>query len=82
MTYGDFFSTKKMSPCYKVYKKIAEQPCYNVIFYLRRTEYKYLRRVSLCLQFIKKCCQIDIFPISYFEHLCLQPKKKLFLTLF
>ena len=40
-TNGDFFSAKKMSPCYKVHKKIADQPCYNVIFYLRRTEHKY-----------------------------------------
>ena len=39
-TYGDFFSAKKMSP-YKVHKKIADQPCYNVIFYMRRTEHKY-----------------------------------------
>ena len=40
-TYGDFFSGKNMSPCYKVHKKIADQPCYNVIFYMRRTEQKY-----------------------------------------
>ena len=41
-TYGVFFSAKKMSPSYKVQKKkIADQPYYNVIFYLRRTEHKY-----------------------------------------
>ena len=39
--YSDFFSAKKMSPCYMVHKKIADQPCYNVIFYLRRIEHKY-----------------------------------------
>ena len=38
---SDFFSAKKMPPCYMVHKKIADQPCYNVIFYLRRTEHKY-----------------------------------------
>ena len=38
---GDFFSAKKMSPCYKGHKKIADQPCYNVVFYMRRTEHKY-----------------------------------------
>ena len=40
-SYGDFFSGKKMSPCYKVHKKIADQPCYSVIFYMRRTQHKY-----------------------------------------
>ena len=38
---GVFFSAKKKSPSYKVHEKIADQPCYNVIFYLRTTEHKY-----------------------------------------
>ena len=32
---------KKMSPSYKLRYKIAYEPCYNVIFYLRKTEHKY-----------------------------------------
>ena len=36
-TNGILFSAKKMSPSYWS----ADQPCYNVIFYLRRTEHKY-----------------------------------------
>ena len=40
-TNGVFFSAKKMSPFYKVHEKIVDHPCYNVIFYSRRTEHKY-----------------------------------------
>ena len=40
MTDGVFLSAKKMSPSYKVHKKISDEPYYNVIFYLRKTEHK------------------------------------------
>ena len=42
VSYGDFFSAKKMSPCYKVHKKIADQPYYKVISYMRRIEHTYI----------------------------------------
>ena len=55
------YGAKKMSLSYKVHEKIADQPCYNVIFYMRRTEHKYWKRICLCLQLIKKCCQCRYF---------------------
>ena len=35
------FLQRKCHPVTWCIKKIADQPCYNVIFYLRRTEHKY-----------------------------------------
>ena len=35
------FLQRKCHPVTRCIKKIADQPCYNVIFYLRRTEHKY-----------------------------------------
>ena len=59
---------RRCHPFTRCIKKIAGQPFYNVIFYLRRTEDK---RVYLCLPLIRKCCQIVTFSTSYFEHLFL-----------
>ena len=35
------FLQRRCHPLTRCIKKIADQPCYNVIFYLRRTEHKY-----------------------------------------
>ena len=36
-----FFLQRRCHPVTRYIKKIADQSCYNVIFYLRRTEHKY-----------------------------------------
>ena len=35
------FLQRRCHPVTRCIKKISDQPCYNVIFYLRRTEHKY-----------------------------------------
>ena len=58
----DFFSAKKMSPCYKVHKKkFADQPCYNVIFSFEKDR----------TQILKKCMPVSttywkVLPNRYF----------------
>ena len=61
-----------------VHKKIADQPYYNVIFYMSRTEHKYLKSVCLCLPLIEKSCQFATFSTSNFERLFYNQKKKKF----
>ena len=61
-------------------KKIANQHCYNVIFYLKRREHKYYKTVCLCLPPIKKCCQIDTFSTSFFEYFFYNQKQFFFNT--
>ena len=58
MSYGDFFSAKKMSPCFKVHKKIADQPC-NFLYEKDRT------------QILKQCMPVfttywEVLPDRYF----------------
>ena len=65
------FSAKNMPRCIK---KIADQPCYNVIFFERGQNTNIKKIVYLCLQFIKECCQIDTFSTSYFKRLFQQKK--------
>ena len=67
------FLQRRCHPRPRCIKKTADQPCYNVIFYLRRTEHKYLKGVRLRLLLIKKCCQIAALSTSYFER---QKKKE------
>ena len=67
-------------PLTRCIKKIADQPCYNVIFYLRGQNTNIKKGYTLCLPFIKKCCQIDTISTSYFERLFLQQNKIFFNT--
>ena len=55
------FLQRRCHPVTRCIKKIAYQPCYNVIFYLRTTEQKYL----------KKCMPVfttywEVLPDRYF----------------
>ena len=76
------FLQRKCHPFTGHIKKIADQPYYNVIFYLWRTEHKYYTQVCLCLPLIKKRCQMPIFSTSYFEHLLANGKWLKFYSLY
>ena len=82
---GDFFSVKKMSPCYKVHKKkIADQPCYIIYYFLFEKDRT---------QILKKCMPVfttygEVLPDRYFfDFKCqalvsITKKKKFFFKLF
>ena len=72
------FLQRKSHPLTRCINKIADQPCYNIIVYLRRTEHKYLKAYALCLPLINKCCQIANFSTSFLSSFYNQ--KKLFNT--
>ena len=72
------FLQSKCHPVTRCIKKIADQPCYNVIFYMRRTEHKYKKNVCLCLPLTEKYCQIATFFDFKFRALVCITKKKIF----
>ena len=64
------FLQRKCHPLTRCIKEIADQLCYNVIFYLRMTEHN-IKMVRLGLPLLKECCHIATFSTSYFKRLFL-----------
>ena len=62
-------------------KKTADQPCYNVIFYLRTTNTQILNKGMPCIyHLLRSIARLLIFRLHFFEHFFIT--KKNFLTLF
>ena len=50
-------------------KKIVDQPCYNVIFYLKRTEHKCYNKWLPCVyHLLRSIARSLLFSTSFFEH--------------
>ena len=73
------FLQRRCHPVTRCIKIIADQPCYNVIFYMRRTEHTNIKKVYACVYHLLRYIARSLLFRLQISSACFYKKKNFFL---